>query len=259
MKRIIGIVVAATLVATTPPRSAAASDDAGPRFVVELESGAVFQTRNDVQIPNDSTGTRFSIRDLVGTYGGAPTWRVHVTWNVASRHAVRAVLAPLTIEDDGVLEERTDFAGTRFDAGERVTAKYRFNSWRATYRWRFRESSRNRFWLGFTAKIRDAEVALRSRDVAGRDARDTNVGFVPLLHLGWVRRLGDRTLLDVELDALAGGPGRAEDLAVKLRRELGGGWTLGAGYRMIEGGADVSDVYSFAWLHQAAVSITWQP
>ena len=40
--------------------------DADSRFEVELEAGPVWQTSNDVQIPNDAIGTRFSLADLVG-------------------------------------------------------------------------------------------------------------------------------------------------------------------------------------------------
>jgi hypothetical protein len=62
-----------------------------------------------------------------------------------------------------------------------------------------------------------------------------------------------------EADALAGGPGRAVDAALKLGYDVGDRWSILAGYRTIEGGADVDAVYSFAWLHYAAVSVTWRP
>jgi hypothetical protein len=34
--------------------------------------------------------------------------------------------------------------------------------------------------------------------------------------------------------------------------------TLGAGYRTIEGGADVDAVYTFAWLHFGVVSLRYR-
>lgn len=36
------------------------------RFNAELESGLLWQTRNEVQIPNTIDGTRFSLVELVG-------------------------------------------------------------------------------------------------------------------------------------------------------------------------------------------------
>ena len=62
----------------------------------------------------------------------------------------------------------------------------------------------------------------------------------------------------MDADALAGGPGRAVDAAVKAGYDLGESWTLSAGYRTLEGGADVNSVYSFAWLHYAVLSLTWR-
>ena len=44
----------------------AAPDRDVPRFVVEFEAGPVWQTVNDVQVPNDATGTRFSLVDMIG-------------------------------------------------------------------------------------------------------------------------------------------------------------------------------------------------
>ena len=45
------------------------------------------------------------------------------------------------------------------------------------------------------------------------------------------------------------------DATVKLGRDLDARWALRVGYRMVEGGADVDEVYTFAWLHYAAVSL----
>jgi hypothetical protein len=56
------------------------------------------------------------------------------------------------------------------------------------------------------------------------------------------------------LDALAGGPGRAEDLSLRLGYDIDERWGLAFGYRTVEGGADVDDVYNFAWFNYAVVS-----
>lgn len=61
------------------------------------------------------------------------------------------------------------------------------------------------------------------------------------------------------MDGLAGGPGRAVDATLKLGRDLDARWAVRVGYRMVEGGADVDEVYTFAWLHYAAVSLVLRP
>ena len=227
---------------------ASAQSDSG--FAVELEVGPVWQSRNDVQIPNDGDGTRFSLVDLVGN-GPWASGRLYVTWNVSRRHGVRALLAPLSYTESGSFDETVDFAGRSFDGGVPTDATYQFNSWRLSYRYMFHDGSRWTWWIGFTAKVRDAKIELRQGDIS---ARDTDVGFVPLLHLAARWRFSDRWHLLLDLDALAGGPGRAEDFAVKLGYDVSERWSVRVGYRTVEGGADTDEVYSFAWFHAAVVS-----
>jgi hypothetical protein len=225
-----------------------------PAFVSELEIGAVWQSRNDGQIPNDESGTRFSIVDLIGN-GPYPAARLYFTWNIAERHGLRLLLAPLSITDSGVPESSIDFEGETFDPGVSTDATYKFNSWRITYRYRLYKSSRWRWWLGFTAKIRDAKIELEQ---PGKSARKTDVGFVPLLHVAGEYRFTPRWRFRFDLDALAGGPGRAEDLALNLCYDLSDRWSLSGGYRTVEGGADVEEVYNFAWFHYVIISVLYK-
>lgn len=232
----------------------AAQAETQPAVMVEIEAGPVWQSRNDAQIPNDETGTRFSLVDLIGN-GPYAAVRLYVTWNVSERHGLRLLLAPLTITDSGVLEAPVDFAGETFDAGVASDATYKFNSWRVTYRYRFHKGQRSRWWVGFTAKIRDAEIKLEQ---AGTSANKTDLGFVPLLHVAGEYEFAPSWRLRLDLDALAGGPGRAEDLGLGLCYDPGGRWTLSSGYRMIEGGADVGEVYTFAWLHYVVIAASYR-
>jgi hypothetical protein len=75
-----------------------------------------------------------------------------------------------------------------------------------------------------------------------------------LAHFAAVYRISDRWHLLADLDALAGGPGRAIDLALKVGYDVSDRWTVTAGYRTVEGGADTDDVYNFAWFNGAVVS-----
>jgi hypothetical protein len=109
--------------------------------------------------------------------------------------------------------------------------------------------------VGFTAKIRDAKIELSQGDTT---SKDTDVGFVPLLHLAADWQFASHWRLLFDFDGLAGGPGRAFDTAVKLGRDFGPRWRVAMGYRMLEGGADVDAVYNFAWLHYAVLSGTYR-
>lgn len=225
-----------------------------PTFEVELEAGPVWQTRNRIQIPNDERGTRFSLADLAGK-GPWPAGRLLLTWNLGETHGIRVLLAPLAIQEVGSSEGPVAFAGETFQAGQPVRATYQFNSWRASYRYRAVQRESGSFWIGFTAKLRDALVELRQGNTVGRD---TDFGFVPLLHLGADWRVSGGAHLLFDFDGLAGGPGRAIDAALKLGYDLGDQWRITGGYRSVEGGADVESVYNFAWLHFASVSLVFR-
>ena len=234
------------------PLSAAAAQS--PRFVVELEGGPVWQSRNDVEIPNDGRSTRFSLRDFVGS-GPWPAGRLYVTWNVAERHGLRLLAAPFSLSETFIPLRPLRFAHQGYLAGEPVKATYTFNSYRLSYRYRWHAAERTAAWVGVTAKVRDATVALVQE---GTDSREDDVGVIPLLHVAGEWRVAPRWRLALDADGLAGGPGRAIDAALKLGFDPGGPWTIHAGYRTLEGGADVPEIYNFAWLHYAVASVSWR-
>lgn len=62
----------------------------------------------------------------------------------------------------------------------------------------------------------------------------------------------------LDIDALAGGPGRAEDVALKLLADVNTHWSISLGYRTLKGGADVDAVYNFSCLHHAVTSVAYR-
>ncbi|MBK8165125.1 MAG: hypothetical protein IPK64_04060 [bacterium] len=228
----------------------AAAQPALPRWSLELEAGPAWQTLNDVRIPNDDSATRFSLVDAVGK-GPWTAARIYLAWRLDENDELRALYAPLTIDEPAQLAGDVSFAGGAFAAGA-AQATYKFNSYRVTYRHRFHEGDRWTWWWGGTAKIRDARIALAQ---AGVTAAKDDLGFVPLLHVAGQWRPAEGWSLLLDVDAIAGGPGRAEDASLKLARDLGDRAQVAVGYRLVEGGADVDAVYTFAWLHYAVASV----
>ena len=242
---------AVVLTGLGPTHTAEAQDTSS--WVLELEAGPAWQSYNDVEIPNDGSATRFSLYDLAGS-GPWPAGRLYVTWNIDDRHGLRLLLAPFSLTETGVPDQPVTFVGETYAAGQPTEATYTFNSYRLTYRYRFHAGETTTAWVGFTAKVRDALIRLEQ---GGTASEKTDLGFVPLLHLAGDWELAPRWHLSLDLDALAGGPGRAEDAALELGYDLTDRWRVQAGYRTVEGGADVEEVYTFAWLHYAVVSVRW--
>ena len=155
--------------------------------VLDIEMGAAWQQRNDVQIPNDGKGTRFALDNITGS-GPFVAPRVQFSTGIAPKHEVRFLAAPLGIKESGSLDKVVNFQGQTFAAGA-VEAKYRFDSYRATWRYAFHENLDWTWKAGITAKIRDAEITLRQ---GGVTATKTDTGLVPLVHLYGERRLDSR-------------------------------------------------------------------
>jgi hypothetical protein len=233
---------------STPVVSAEASSQ--NRFQLEIESGAVWQQKNDIEIPNDGTASRFSVPDLVGT-GPSSYYRIYFSFHITGRQDLRILFAPLTIEESNTPSQNIRFENQTFSAGVPLTAGYTFNSYRVTYRYLIAKREKIRFHIGFTGKIRDAKVELSNVDL---NASNSNVGFVPLLHLAFRWNISPSFSLTLDADALAAPQGRAEDVALKLAYDLTNALSLNVGYRGLEGGADNEKVYTFALLHYALVS-----
>jgi len=236
------------------PTLIAQSTGTESRFSVELEGGPVWQARNDVQIPNDDTGTRFALDGLTGS-GPFAAFRLYVEARLGSRHVLRLLVAPLSIEGTGTLAQPTEFDGVTFAAATPTTATYRFDSYRLTWAYRLIMDPSWSLDLGLTAKIRSAEIGLEQ---AGAAAAYDDIGFVPLLHVGAGWRPAPGWALVLDADGAAVSQGRAFDVSLLLRRDLSERWSLAGGYRTLEGGADVEDVYTFAWLNYLVLSVEYR-
>ena len=248
MKKSILLVLSITTLALAAP----AEDGALRRWTAELEGGAVFSGYNEARIPNVG-GTLVSLSEDLDIAAKA-YFRFRLSYAISRRHELSLLYAPLTLRAAGTLPTAVNFTGVLFPQGAAVDGVYTFNSYRLTYRYRLVDKPRLRLDIGFTAKVRDAEIALESAALA---ASKTNVGFVPLLHLrlawDWSGRLG----LLLEADGAAAKQGRAEDVLLALNWRLSPRTQLRLGYRFVEGGADVDEVYNFAWIHYIAAGLAF--
>jgi hypothetical protein len=95
-----------------PPIELRAQDRA-TRVAVQFEVGAVWQSSNDVEIPNDGSATRFSLSDLAGN-GPWAAGRIYVTWQPSERHGVRVLAAPLSVSGSGTPSTPIRFAGATY-------------------------------------------------------------------------------------------------------------------------------------------------
>ena len=212
-----------------------------------FEAGAAWQTRNDFRIPGDG-GTLVELPDD----GPLAAFRATLTWDITERQSVRLLAAPLRIEQTFTPTEPVVFQDLVFPAGRPTDSRYRFDSYRATWYWRFEPSGKWSLRLGATLKVRSAEIGLSGDP--GRSVKD-DLGVVPLLYAYARYQATDRFALELEADALAAPQGRAEDVSLKGVYRLSDRVELDLGYRLLEGGADNDEVYTFAFFHYAVAGL----
>lgn len=216
----------------------------------DLESGYVSTGYNDVRIPGDQ-GTLFSLNEELKA-DGKLYYRLRLNYNINPRNIISVLYAPLSINSQGSIARDLLFEDVLFPANTDIDASYKFNSYRLTYRYEIVQKPKFNFGIGFTAKIRDAKIALASES---EQSEKINVGFVPIINfrLSWnpVEKIG----ILFEGDALAAPQGRAEDVLLAMTYKLSGRVGIKAGYRILEGGADNDEVYTFSLFHYAAAGL----
>jgi len=226
--------------------------NANAQAQLDLETGPIFTDRNDVRIPGKG-GTLFSLRDDLAAETTAYL-RVRIGRTFYSRHTLSLLYAPLRVDSEGSIEHDVIYNGTTFPADTPLTGTYQFNSYRLSYRYHFIHDPVLVFALGLTAKIRDANIVLRSADAT---VERTSLGIVPLPNFYlWWKYHRDWGLL-LEGDAYAGPGGRAIDVQLAATYEIGRNLHLRLGYRILDGGAGNNRVYGFARFHYGAAGITY--
>lgn len=220
---------------------------------LDFETGAVFSGYNDVRIPGD-TGTLFSLSQELDADPSA-FYRIRIFYHINQRHHVGALLAPLSIKSTGTLNRNLFFEGTTFTAGVPLETTYQFNSYRVIYRYDFLRTEKLDVGIGFTAKIRDAKIAVESGSLA---SEKTNVGFVPILHFRLHWHVTEKLALLIDGDALAAPQGRAEDVLAALTFGITEQLNLKLGYRILEGGANNDEVYNFTLVNYASLGVILQ-
>jgi len=213
-------------------------------FEFDIESGGMFVSYSDVQIPK-SSGTLISLSDELKT---DPTFfiRGRFSYYFNKNHMVSVLIAPLKLKASGNIDREVVFEGVSFDPNVTLNSVYKFNSYRFTYQY-FRYLLDNLYFgVGLTAKVRDALISIAD---STRTSEKTDLGFVPLIKFNLTWYFLDPLALVLDGDALAAPQGRAEDVSVALHGDVSKNAVLKLGYRVLEGGSDVEAVYSFTWIN----------
>jgi len=220
------------------------------QWSVDLSTGFAFQGYSEVKIPNE-TGTKFDLNRDFDIEGPVIPFSIRIGFNFSERNHLFLLYAPLTINYAGIAPFDIMYQSTLFPEGEFTDALYKFNSYRITYRRDLVLTDNWTFGLGLTAKIRDARIKLSTEDLT--DKKD-DLGFVPLLNI-FAKYDFPQWSVFLQGDGLAGGPGRAFDFNLGAMIPVSDFTSVKTGYRILEGGADVDEVYNFTIIHQIVTGL----
>lgn len=228
------------------------SSESIAQVFVDLEAGLITGTKyNEVRIPGDD-GSLFNFSD---DFDSNPElfYRIRVGYQIKNRHVISILFAPLSINySDAIFSQPINFMNKAFSAGNEISGRYTFNSYRLTYRYNMISNESLVLGAGLTGKIRDAAIQLSNTELS---SEKTDLGFVPLINIyaNW-NFYGPFSLL-LEGDALVGPQGRAEDIFLGLIHAPTDNLKIKLGYRVLEGGADNDEVYNFSWINYSSVGL----
>ena len=226
------------------------TDPVSAEYIVNLQGAAVFTEKNDIRIPGDS-GTKFSLSDDLQA-DTEYTGRLEAGYIHKAKDYFGIVIAPLSVDSHGPVDRNIDYAGTTFPAGTDLKATFRFDSYRFTWRRKLVSRDDLDVWLGVSGNIRDAEITVEG---GGQRATKANTGFVPLINFLVDWRFAKPWSFRAAGDALVGPQGRAEDVLFAVLYDVGAATKVFAGYRILEGGADNDEVYTFSLFSYAVAGM----
>lgn len=226
------------------------SVDVYSQAIFDIESGLVWSSYNDARIPGDKGSDISFSEDLEEERTSFYRLRLGYHW---SNHIVSFLYAPLNVKSKGTLDRDIVFANKTFEANQEISSEFIFNSYRLTYRYTFFNNKQVLIGAGLTAKIRQARISLENNT---QKAEKENVGFVPLINFSLQIYVIRSISVLIEGDALYAKQGRAEDVQAALQYHFNKNVAVRAGYRILEGGADNDEVYTFSLFNYAFIGLT---
>ena len=218
---------------------------------INLESGVFFTNINDIR--NGNNGTLISLKNDFKT-PVSPFLRLRFGYLSNGKNHFSLLYAPLKIVETGTLEKDILVDGKNFKANRPIEVVYKFNSYRFTYNRIIISKDNFKFGLGLSAKIRDAGVSFKNRELL---SENFSIGFAPLMNLLANWDISKKMGVDFFGEFIATSKGRAIDLSLSGRYSFTKNLQGNIGYRLLEGGANGTYRYNFIQLHFIFVSLNY--
>lgn len=226
------------------------------QFMADAEFNILKTGYNKIQV-SGTEGTRFNIvEEGNGNFDNDASfaYRLRLGYRFNNRHNVFGLFAPLQVSYNGSFDRTTRFYKENFLPLVDTKVNYQFNSYRLTYRYDFVVTDRVRLGAGLTGKIRDAYIEVEQN---GQSSKKTDLGVVPLINIYAAVNATDRIGFLLEGDGLASSQGRAFDFELAALYNITEETKLRLGYRILEGGSDIDEVYNFTLINYGLIGFSY--
>lgn len=223
-------------------------------FVSSIQGAGVFPGYNDARLPGN-TGSRLSYpEDLDANPTFSP--RFEAGFLMGERHYAGFTGSLLTLSAVGTLDRDISFDNETFAGGSKVKALYRYDSYRLTYRYDFFMSESLRIGAGITGQIRVAELSLENESAgSSQEGSFKDTGVLPLVNYRIEWSPSPEWTFYTYGDLIITPSRRVEDVFFGTRYSFNNPLSIIVGYRLLEGGSDSDDVYTYALFHYVVLGL----
>lgn len=226
------------------------------QFMADVELDIIKTGYNKIQV-SGTEGTRFNItNEGNGNFDNKASfaYRLRAGYRFNNRHNVFGLFAPLQVSYNGNFDKNTRFYEENFLPLVDTKVSYQFNSYRLTYRYDFVVTDKVRLGAGLTGKIRDAFIEVEQNGIS---SKKTDLGIVPLINIYASVDATDKIGFLLEGDGLASPQGRAFDFELAAFYRITEEINLRFGYRILEGGSDIDEVYNFTLINYGLLGFSY--
>jgi hypothetical protein len=214
---------------------------------LSIELSQVATTFNFVQIPNNDSN-----RITLPTDKKITGYRLSGTYDIGANNFLYFLIAPFEKVYQFQSNKNFEFNNTSFTTNTDTEFTYKFNSYRLGYFWSG-QTQFIKYWYGFVGKIRDAKTRVTQGTLSDEFS---NIGFVPLLGIGFELFLTENITIFHHTDALGASQGSAYDSQLDFRYAFSPKDQLGLGMRILGGGADNDTLKNFAQFEFVTLNYT---
>jgi hypothetical protein len=206
-----------------------ASKSHSPKFSLTVGTGFAFQYFNNLRQGGES-GTPVRL-DKYST-SSPIALRLQVNYAISETKEVRFLVSPFTQSGSFTATEKVQTKDVVFEKGEKIDTRFSFSSVRLGFANKVTEGAFSNFKIGATLIVRKWETRQKS---ATKNSEDNNWLALPLLYVGYEKKLAPKTSVTADLDVIGIPSAYALEGGAALNFDVVKAFQVSLQYRILSG------------------------